>query len=89
MLVRGKFGDRRYHDVSESPDRLGFWSIHGALLEGTGCLAVRPWQWIRVGRREVPGRARWTGSIRPASLRGTLRSVGRERARGRLSLAVE
>ena len=38
----GQVNDRRYHDVSESPDRLGFWSIHGALSEGTGCLAVRP-----------------------------------------------
>ena len=55
---RGAVMDQRGHDVSESPDRPGFWSIHGALLEGTGCLAVRPWQWMRVGRREVPGRAR-------------------------------
>ena len=59
--------DQRGHDVSESPDRPGFWSITGALLEGTSCLAIRPWQWMRVGRREVPGRARQSGDVRPAS----------------------
>jgi len=53
----GNFMDQRGHDVSESPDRPDFWSITRALLEGTDCLAVRPWQWMRVGRREVPGRA--------------------------------